>query len=342
MRLRSAVPLLAVLLLPLAGCGSDEEPSPAAATTATTATGSAFPVTVEHRFGETTVPKAPERIAVVGLTEQDIVLALGEVPIATTEWYGDQPSAVWPWARDELGGAKPTVLSASDGFQFERIAKLAPDLIIGTNSGMKRDDYEKLSAIAPTVPGVKGGTDYFSPWDAQTELVAAALGKAKEGAKLVQDIKDAFSKAAREHPEFAGKTATFLQNGFFSGKIYAYPEGLNTEFLSYLGFTINPKLKQVKAPAGEQVGLSAERFDVADADVMVFATEKPGDIAALEEIPTFGRLDAVREKRALFTDATLAGAIYFMTPLSLPYVLEHLTPLLEKAVAGESPRRMAG
>ena len=32
----------------------------------------------------------------MGLTEQDIVLALGQVPIATTEWYGDQPSAVWP------------------------------------------------------------------------------------------------------------------------------------------------------------------------------------------------------------------------------------------------------
>src|SRR6185436_16457285 len=104
-----------------------------------------------HAYGSTTVPSAPERIAVVGLTEQDIVLALGVVPVATTEWYGDQPSAVWPWAQEALGGAKPKVLSVTDGFQFEEIAKLAPDLIIGTNSGMKKDDYDKLSAIAPTV-----------------------------------------------------------------------------------------------------------------------------------------------------------------------------------------------
>ena len=43
---------------------------------------------------------------------------------------------MWPWAQDELGDAKPTVLSNADGFQFEKIAALRPDLIIGTNAGM--------------------------------------------------------------------------------------------------------------------------------------------------------------------------------------------------------------
>ena len=73
---------------------------------------------------------------------------------------------------------------------------------------------------------------------------------------------------------------------------------------------------------------------------MVFATETQRDIAALERIPTFGKLGAVREHRAVYTDATLSGAIYFMTPLSLPYVLERLTPALAEAVKGEAPRAM--
>ena len=73
----------------------------------------------------------------------------------------------------------------------------------------------------------------------------------------MRDIKDAYTKAAAEHPEFEGKTATFLQNGFYDGKIYAYPDGLDTDFLTYLGFTINPRLKEIKTPRGEQVGLSA-------------------------------------------------------------------------------------
>ena len=40
------------------------------------------------------------------------------------------------------------------------------------------------------------------------------------------------------------------------------------------------------------------------------------------------------------TDGTLAGAIYFMTPLSLQYVREHLTPQLADAVAGKAPREI--
>ena len=32
--------------------------------------------------------------------------------------------------------------------------------------------------------------------------------------------------------------------------------------------------------------------------------------------------------------------MYFISPLSLPYVLEHLTPQLEAAVAGEAPQKM--
>ena len=145
--LLTAVLLTAALV---AGCGADEPDSgPPAAPPAD----AAFPADVEHKFGSTTVPAQPERIAVVGLTEQDTVLALGHKPIATTEWYGDQPDAVWPWAQDELGDAKPTVLSNADGFQFEKIAALRPDLIIGNNAGMQRADYEKLSKLAPTVPG---------------------------------------------------------------------------------------------------------------------------------------------------------------------------------------------
>ena len=86
--------------------------------------------------------------------------------------------------------------------------------------------------------------------------------------------------------------------------------------------------------------MSAERIGVLDADVIVFATEKPSDIAALKKVPTFDTLGAVVENRAVYTDGTLAGAIYFVSPLSLPYVLERLTPQLEAAVAGEAPQRV--
>ncbi len=332
------IALLAVAAALLAGCGDSDDSTATSATSAPQ--DAAFPATVEHKFATTTVKSAPKRIAIVGLTEQDTVLALGYKPIATTEWYGKHPYAVWPWARKALGSAKPTVLSAADGLQYERIAKLRPDLIIGTNAGLKRGDYTKLSKIAPTIAGAKGSTDYFGRWDEQTLLIAKALGKPDAGRELVADVKARFAAVAARHPEFKGKVATFSQNGFYSGKLYVYPPGLNTEFLSYLGFTINPKLAPLAPKPGVQAEISAERLDVIDADVIVFATEDPKDIRNLEKVPTFRGLDAVAENRAVYTDPVLSGAMYFISPLSLPYVLDRLAPQLAKAVAGKQPRRI--
>src|SRR5687768_4653152 len=195
----------AAAVLLLTGCGSseDEEQSTAAASTPT-AGEPTFPQTVEHQFGTTTVEQKPERIVVVGLTEQDIVLQLGYKPVATTEWYGEQPYAVWPWAQEALGDAKPEVLSQADGLDLEKIATLRPDLIIGVNAGLEQKTYDQLTKIAPTIGTPKGGTQYFSPWDQQVELVAKALGMPEKGAEVIQGVKDSYAKVAAEHPEFAG------------------------------------------------------------------------------------------------------------------------------------------
>ena len=56
-------------------------------------------------FGQTTIKQPPKRVVSAGYTEQDDLLAVGVVPIAVTNWFGDQPFAVWPWAQPKLGAA---------------------------------------------------------------------------------------------------------------------------------------------------------------------------------------------------------------------------------------------
>jgi iron complex transport system substrate-binding protein len=80
--------------------------------------------------------------------------------------------------------------------------------------------------------------------------------------------------------------------------------------------------------------------EVLDADVAVFATEEPKAVKELLKVSTFAKLGVVAEHRSVYTDGTLAGAVYFTSPLSLPYVLEHLTPQLAKALAGTAPQRV--
>ena len=304
----------------------------------TPAAGSAFPVVVEHRYGETTVPAEPQRVVSVGLTEQDTLLQLGVVPVAVTEWYGDQPFATWPWAQELLGDAEPEVLSAADGFELERIAALEPDLIVGTNSGMSRKDYELFSAIAPTITSVEGASLYFSSWQDQTMQIARALGQEAEGQALVDDLAGRYAEVAAAHPEWAGLTATFSQGGPYDGQLYVYPAGLGTEFLTDLGFTMTDGLEKYALEDGTQALISAENVGLIDADVVVFATESDDMFDELQSFGTIDTLPAVAEDRAVYTDEVLAGAIYFLTPLSLEYVLDELTPMLEKAAVGQAPR----
>src|SRR5690349_17373388 len=103
--------LAAALTLVLSACGGSDDGTGTDAGTAaaeTTAGGRGqFPATVSHQFGTTTVPEEPQRIVVVGLNEQDTVLALGYKPVAVTEWFGEKPGAIWPWARELMGAENP-------------------------------------------------------------------------------------------------------------------------------------------------------------------------------------------------------------------------------------------
>lgn len=308
----------------------------------TTEPSDAFPLTVEHEYGETTIEAEPQRVVSVGLTEQDVLLELGVTPVATTEWYGEQEFAVWPWAADRLNGAEPEVLSAADGFQYERIAALEPDLIIGTNAGMDEDAYERLSEIAPTVTATEGSAGYASPWREQTRQIAAAVGRSAEGEDLIAGVEEAYAAVAAQHPEFAGRTATFAQGVIWEGVIYVYPDGVNTDFLTDLGFAITPGLEQHAPGPDQQAQISAENAGMLEADVVLFATESPEGVEEVLSFGTMATLPAVQEGRAIYTDAVLSGAIYFLTPLSQKYVLEHLEPRLVDALAGESPQDVEG
>lgn len=329
--------LLGSAALLLSSCGNDDD---APASDQPADGGGRFPATAKHAYGTTTVESQPERIVVVGLTEQDVVLALGHTPIATTEWYGEHPHAVWPWAQDALGDAEPTVLHAPDGFDFEKIASLRPDLIVGTNSGMSQADYDKLSELAPTVAPPPDAPAYFAPWRSQTLLIGSALGLTAEAETLVTDIEKQFEAKRREYPELGDRSVVFLQNAVYEGRYIAYPDGLSTDFLTSLGLTVPAYLDEYARGDGQSY-IPAEKIDVIDdADVLLWATEKPADIGALEDEATFMNLTPVEQGRAVYTDGTLAGAIYFTTPLSLPYVLDRLPAMLADAVDGGAPREI--
>lgn len=323
-------------LLLLSACGADDDAGAESSATTERADPEAFPVTLEHKYGETTIEDTPERIVVVGLTEQDALLALGIVPVATTEWFGEHPGAIWPWAQDELaalGADAPEVIGDATAVNAEAVAAQRPDLILAVYSGLTEEDYATLSAIAPTVAQPADHVDYGVPWQELTRTVGAAVGQAGAADALVAEVEAQFATVIEEHPEFVGASAVMATP--YEG-IYVYgPEDARGRFLTALGFDLPDDLVDV---TGEQFGgkLSLERADLLDVDAIVWldAADAEGPLGG----PVYETMDVHTEGREVHLnsfDSALGGATSFVSVLGLPFLLDGIVPMLAAAVDGD-------
>ncbi len=308
------------------------ESAPATDTPASTAADEAFPVTIQHKYGETTIESRPERIVVVGFAEHEGLLAVGAEPVAVRDWYGEQPYATWPWAQDELGLLQPDVLAA-DALNFEQIAALDPDVILGINSGMTDSDYATLAAIAPTFAQPADYPDYATPWDVMLEIDARATGYSTEAAAVIVDTKAKLDAVAAAHPEWAGQTAAVAF--VFQDQPGAYASGdARANLLAGFGLTTPALFDQL---AGDQFyfTVSGEEISKLDADVIVWLADGDAAQQQIRDLPLRTTLEASVEGREIVADPLLGGAFSHGTPLSLDYVIEHLVPELELALDGD-------
>lgn len=297
--------------------------------------------TIEHKYGSTEVRGTPERIVTVGYTDQDPVLALGVTPVAVREWFGERPSATWQWARDELGDAEPEVLPSGE-LNFEQIANLDPDLIIGVSSGMTREEYETMSEIAPTVVQSDEYVDFGVPWQEQTRVVGQALGRRKRAAKLISELEARFTESRKAHPEFEGASGVVVgltsEDESYTPSPYG-PQDARSRFLTSLGFEI---LEEIAELAGDSffADLSRERLGLIDTDLLVWVAVQADDFTAVRKDPLYQQLAAAKEGRDIFLEELLAGALSFSTVLSLPFALDELVPRFAAAIDGDTATKV--
>jgi iron complex transport system substrate-binding protein len=320
---------VALAALALAACGGDADESSTTAAAAG-ASSPAFPVTVRHKFGATTVEREPRRVVTVGYTDQDATLALGVVPVGVGDFLGGYRWRERPWAQKALGGARPEVVSGQQ-INFEAVAAQRPDLIIAINAGLKEADYRKLSRIAPTVAQAGEFIDFGMPWQAQTYLVGRALGRLDRARKVVTALERRFEQVRREHPEFAGRTAILAYGGPDGFGAYATGD-TRSRFLTDLGFELPRRVDEL-AKRTFFTAFSRENFRLLDQDVVVMY----GTRRDIERDPVVRRLGAVREDRVVYLDLTdqFAGALGFASALSLDYLLDEAVPKLAAAVDGD-------
>ena len=272
---------------------------------------------------------------VAGLREQDALLALGIVPVATSEWFGKHPGAVFPWARDELGDAKvPTVLSTDDGFEVERIAAQRPDLILAVYSGMTKKEYATLSEIAPVVALPKGKVDFGSTWQEETLISGRAVGRPERARELVDETEQLIADAAAEHPEFEGQLAANITD--YQGIFVYGPQDVRTNMLEQLGFTYPEALRKA-FPDDFGGQLSDERVDALDVGALVWFADGDRTVEELKSAPVYSKLDVHTEGRDVFirADDRVYEATSFPSVLSMPLLMKELVPRLAAAADGD-------
>jgi iron complex transport system substrate-binding protein len=286
-------------------------------------------VTITHLFGQTVIKGPPKRVVSAGYTEQDDLLALGVVPIAVTNWFGDQPFGVWPWAQQKLGAAQPLVLSLDNGIQVDQIAGLKPDLIVAINAGVDADTYQKLSAIAPTV-AQSGGDAFFEPWKDQATTIGQAVFQSDQTNSLIDAVDKQFVAVAQKNPQWKNKKALLMQGALWQGTIVATVAGWRTDFLTEMGLVIADSINPFATDHRAVIPRDHIKAVLDSADVVIWTTESPDDQKALLADPDVGASQATTQNRHIFTSKDLSGAIAFSSPLSYPLVADQLPPQISK------------
>lgn len=324
--LATAATVLAVLLA--AGCGGEDQADRSAPAQPSA---SAFPVTIAHALGSTTIPVEPKRVVVVGYTDHETLLALGVKPVGAMDWFGEGTYGKWPWERAAWGGRPAQIVSnKSYEIDFEKVAALRPDLILGTYASLKRSDYDKLSQIAPTVAQAKGDA-YTTPWRDMTRVIAKAVGRVAQGEKLIRDVDAQFAAFRKAHPEVAKQQALVVDAGQAPKSFYPFsstdPRG---QFLRELGYKGSPAIDKL-AGHGFGAEVAKERVDLLDVDRLFLLIDAPAR-KRLDADALFNRLAVAREGRVTplgyYTGDQLGAAVAFNSVLSIPYALKGIAAQL--------------
>lgn len=335
--LRLLLSLLAMAMV-VAACGSDDRGDD---TSAAAGDGDgAFPITIEHIYGETVIESKPERIATVAWANHEVPLALGVVPVgmAKATWGDDDDDGVLPWVTDrleELGAEVPVLFDETDGFDVEAVADTDPDLILATYSGITEEEYETLSKIAPVVafPEVAWGTSVQD----MILISSQAMGMADEGAAFLEDMQAEVQSTYDAYPQLADKSIVFSyvdpadtsEIGFYT------THDTRPGFMHELGMGV-PAIVAERSAATEAFydTVSSEQADLFDdADIFVIYGEGHDEtLAALRGDPLIGTIPAIeRGSVAVLENSTPLAASANPSPLSIGWGLDEYLALLAAA-----------
>lgn len=265
--------------------------------------------TVQHAFGETSIPVDPQRVAVLdGDRTLEAVVALGVRPVAAVKppLTGDYA----PVVRAGLADEPADVGSADSDIDIEALTAAEPDLIVMRTEGEgSRELFDRVAPIAPTVV-----VDYTpASWQRTLEQVADVFDQRDEAENLLADYRRTVDQSQARAPR-EGSTLTIARVRADSLRYMTQDGSFPYSVLADLGYRA-PAQQDRGSDEVQTVDVSPELIDVLDADDIVLLTDAGTEdaVAQLRQNPLFtglgARVTELPSKDYLFGNVLTAQAL---------------------------------
>lgn len=250
---------------------------------------------IEHSMGVSEITGTPVRIVTLFQGATDAAIALNITPVGVVESWVEKP--MYAYLKEALADAK--IVGMESQPNLEEIAKLKPDLIIGSKLRNEKV-YAQLSAIAPTVTL----ESVFSFKDT-VKLIGEATNQKDKATQLISAwnmrVADFHKKIkAKLGDEWPIEVSVL---NFRADHARIYVSGYAADILAELGFT-KPKA-QADADASGSVVLSLttkESIPSMNANTFFIFNEDKQEVQKTyeewSEHPLWKNLDAVKNNRA--------------------------------------------
>ncbi|MFJ2608578.1 ABC transporter substrate-binding protein [Streptomyces sp. NPDC091279] len=287
--------VLATTLLAACGGGSSGDGTKATPGTRTVATA----------HGKVTVPTRPLRIVSVHAWSTESLFDLGLKPVGVE----DSGATYVPPRYLKRWKATAKVTSGAD-IDYEKIASLKPDLIVGVDVPYLSKAYKNLAAIAPTAFASYSET---STWTRFPDATARFVNREAQLAALKKTYESRIAEVSGAYrAKLADARWDVIQGGFDNGNYWIYstasPVG---DILGKLGVKFAKATTSVAA--GNNKSVSYERADLLkDADYIIYYTNNDGspanNIQKLFDLKAFKELPAAKDKHLVGTSDFLPGS----------------------------------
>lgn len=311
--------LVVVAALLFAGCtgspGGTTEP-----TTDASAPAAAWPRTIEHAAGSTTIDAQPVTIVSLSPSLTGALLSI-DAPLkaaaaTTITALTDDKGFFLQWAEvaDERG---VDVLYRNLELDLDAVDAAEPDLIIGSANGgdSTLDAYDQLSDIAPTVL-----FDYSKPtWQELTQQIAAAVGLETKADAVLEEFDTWVAGQAKliEKPDQPVNALVYLGADGVRSFTSDGPQG---QLLTALGFEYHDVPADYTTGTGPgSVPVTVENlpFAFADAQTIFVVPLTSDDTAHFRAEPVVANLPAVAGDRVFSLGSVAFRLDYYSATMTV-------------------------